>query len=349
MSLSREQRNKIKELLLYEIGKNQFHNHFSISKFAESHNISRQSIHGYIRTLEKEQKIIKGNEQNSYQLIDNNYQFSYIAKNLQEDVVWRNDVAPLMGDFPEIAFRNCSYAFTEMLNNAIDHSEGTEIKVIVRINSFCVSFQIIDNGVGIFNKIANAMDFDEKRFAILELAKGKFTTDPNSHSGEGIFFSAKMSDVFAIFSDDLVFSSINFREIETEHLLDYKHNNATGTTVYFIMFRDHSTTAKELFDRYTQAPDDYGFTKTIVPVRLLEYGEQQPVFASRSQAKRLLARFERFKHIELDFSGVKEIGQGFADEIFRVFKIQHPNSHIEAINVDYEVMKMINHVVIGSK
>jgi hypothetical protein len=110
------------------------------------------------------------------------------------------------------------------------------------------------------------------------------------------------------------------------------------------MFRDHSVTMQELFSRYTKEPDHYGFTKTIVPVRLLEHGQERPVFVSRSQAKRLLVRFERFEKIELDFSGIDEIGQGFADEVFRVFRIQHPNSQIIAINCNQCIEKMINHV-----
>jgi hypothetical protein len=97
-------------------------------------------------------------------------------------------------------------------------------------------------------------------------------------------------------------------------------------------------------DRYTEYPDGFGFTKTIVPVRLLEYGDATPMFVSRSQAKRLLARFERFERIELDFTGIDEIGQGFADEVFRVFEAMHHNSKIIAINCNERVMKMIKHV-----
>jgi len=239
----------------------------------------------------------------------------------------------------EIALKNANYAFCEMLNNAIDHSEGTKVEVQVRVNAFSVSFSIADDGIGIFSKIASAMNFSEKRFAILELAKGKFTTDPKSHSGEGIFFSAKASDVFGIFSDDLVFSSINFRDDGNERLLDNKRIQPSGTTVIFIVFRNRSISTSELFDRYTEKPDDYGFTKTVVPVKLLEHGEPNPTFVSRSQAKRLLARFERFESIELDFSDIDEIGQGFADEVFRVFQAKHPNSRIVATNCNQRVEK----------
>jgi len=63
--------------------------------------------------------------------------------------------------------------------------------------------------------------------------------------------------------------------------------------------------------------NDFGFSKTHIPVFLAAYGEDNLI--SRSQAKRLLVRFERFKEIILDFENVESIGQAFADEIFRVF------------------------------
>jgi hypothetical protein len=62
---------------------------------------------------------------------------------------------------------------------------------------------------------------------------------------------------------------------------------------------------------------------------------------SRSQAKRLLTRFDRFKEIVLDFQNVDSIGQAFADEIFRVFKNEHPNINLHPVNANEEVMRMI--------
>lgn len=38
-----------------------------------------------------------------------------------------------------------------------------------------------------------------------ELHKGKLTTDPVNHSGEGIFFSSKIMSEFTIWSDNSVF------------------------------------------------------------------------------------------------------------------------------------------------
>ena len=347
VALSKQRRQVIIDSLISEIGNFMKADKFSVNAFAKSHGLSVQSVYRYLERLEDDSIIARYKEgkANVYSLVDSVYQYKYNLNNLAEDVVWNGEIRPLLQDFPETAVNNCNYAFCEMLNNAIDHSEGCEVVTSIHINAFRASFLIVDDGVGIFTKIASALYLEEKRFAILELEKGKFTTAPDSHTGEGIFFSAKASDVFVVFSDDLAFSSLSLGEGEIEQLSEAKSAHTGGTAIYFEVFRNHSTTTAELFDRYTQEPDHYGFTKTVVPVKLLEYGNSNPSFISRSQAKRLLARFERFERIELDFTGITEIGQGFADEVFRVFQKQYPNCRITAKNYNQNVRKMISHVI----
>ena len=100
-----------------------------------------------------------------------------------------------------------------------------------------------------------------------------------------------------------------------------------------------SRTLREVFDRYASEEEDYGFTKTVVPVRMLKVGTENLV--SRSQAKRLLSRFENFKTVILDFEGIEMVGQAFADEIFRVFARRHPDLDITPINMEEEVARMV--------
>ena len=91
-----------------------------------------------------------------------------------------------------------------MFNNAIDHSGGTEI-VFVTKTAAQTTITIKDNGIGIFKKIQAAMNLLDERHAILELAKGKLTTDPKRHTGEGIFFTSRLVDSFDIVSGGGVF------------------------------------------------------------------------------------------------------------------------------------------------
>jgi len=79
---------------------------------------------------------------------------------------------------------------------------------------------------------------------------------------------------------------------------------------------------------------------TVVPVRLAQYGDDKLI--SRSQAKRLLARLDRFKTVLFDFKAVETIGQAFADEIFRVFAQGHPNIEIIPINATPEIQQTVN-------
>jgi hypothetical protein len=97
-------------------------------------------------------------------------------------------------------------------------------------------------------------------------------------------------------------------------------------------------TTKKIFDQFS-SPDTYGFTRTVVPVRLAKYGNDELV--SRSAAKRLLERVDRFKTVVFDFADVESIGQAFADEIFRVFAQRHLEMELLAVNTTEEVRQMI--------
>lgn len=99
-----------------------------------------------------------------------------------------------------------------------------------------------------------------------------------------------------------------------------------------------SRTVKSVFDQYT-GTEDYSFDKTVVPVKLTKYGNERLV--SRSQAKRLLSRIDRFKTVILDFEGVDRIGQAFADEVFRVFTNHHPGIKLYFIKANKDVENMI--------
>jgi hypothetical protein len=65
---------------------------------------------------------------------------------------------------------------------------------------------------------------------------------------------------------------------------------------------------------------------------------------SRPQAKRVATRFEHFEKVELDFSSVRNIGQGFADELVRVWPLAHPGTQLFITNTAELVKKMIAHV-----
>ena len=58
----------------------------------------------------------------------------------------------------------------------------------------------------------------------------------------------------------------------------------------------------------------------------------------------MLAGLDRFSVVLLDFEGVDLIGQGFADEVFRVFVHEHPDMELYADGANPAVARMIRHV-----
>lgn len=236
------------------------------------------------------------------------------------------------------------HGLTEMVNNAVDHSEGRHLVVVARRDAERVSLWVIDDGVGIFRKIARALQLPDERLALLELSKGKFTTDPRRHTGEGVFFTSRMFDNFQILSGDLVFDHDELQD--NNFLFDVEDPRSRhGTTVLMSIGLASERTVKQVFDEYSSGPDDYDFARTVVPVRLARVGAENLV--SRSQAKRLMQRVEKFRCVVLDFAGVSMVGQAFADEVFRVFANAHPHVELSAMHAVPEVQQMIRRAEIA--
>jgi STAS-like domain of unknown function (DUF4325) len=313
-----------------------------VSKLTSEHfKITRQAVNKHLRRLIFEKSLTETGEtrKRAYKLapLVEWRKLYTIAPDIEEHVLWDKDISLVLQPLPENVIDIWHYGFTEMLNNAKDHSGGTTILVKVSKTAVSTEMTIADNGVGIFKKIQQAFDLPDQRYAILELAKGKLTTDPSRHTGEGVFFSSRMFDRFAIGADKTYYGH-QFGD-DSDWVMDW--GNA-GTTVFMELSNHTARTPQKIFDQYASPDGDYGFNKTVVPVRLAQYGNDKLI--SRSQAKRVVARLELFKTILFDFTGVPTIGQAFADEIFRVFANEHPNISILPIHANSEVHRMIARV-----
>lgn len=260
---------------------------------------------------------------------------------VDEDVKWTLDFAPYL-DLPPNIRQIVHHGFTEMVNNAHDHSAGDMVWVIMEINDRELTMMVADNGIGIFEKIRSELNLPDKRLAMLELAKGKLTTDRARHSGEGIFFTSRMFDQFIIHANGLDYSHDIQRP--DDFLLETglrSPSETTGTCVFMRIALNSKRTTREIFHQYTLDTDELNFNKTVVPVRLARLDDG---LVSRSQAKRLVARFDGFRKVILDFEGVDEIGQAFADEVFRVFQQSHPDVWLVPYGASEEILKMIRRV-----
>lgn len=327
----RERGEEIRKFILKQI---EDHPRDIVSQVTKNFDLSPQAVRVHLKRLSSDGLL---NEQGKtkdrvYALrLLKDWQKTYQpASGLREDEILDADVSAVLGDLPENVRNIWSTAFTEMFNNVLDHSAATEGTVVIRKTAVDTQMAVHDNGVGIFKKIRQALNLPDERYAAIELSKGKFTTDPSKHSGEGIFFTSKMFDKFDILSS---FSAFSRTTDQPEWVKNISQN---GTTIWMKLANDSTRQPKDVYDQFTE---DFVFDKSIIPIKLVQVGAAGLI--SRSQAKRVLAGIERFKSVTLDFTGVKWIGQGFADEIFRVYWKAHPDVEILTEGVNDDVARMI--------
>jgi DNA-binding MarR family transcriptional regulator len=313
--------------------------------------VSRQAVNAHLRKLVSDGWIQATGSTRSrrYQLIEKSEEKVFrIEEGLSEDDVWEKFVVPVLnhGEIAKNALDICQYGLTEIVNNAIDHSESRFVVVKVNCGKYRVQIIVADLGIGIFKKIKEACGLENEHHAILELAKGKLTTDPSKHTGEGIYFSSKMFDEFVILSRGIAYTHIGGRsgsgQKDKEMVMDISMEKAEGTMVRMTVSPRTKRTRLSVFDAYS-SPQDNTFSSTYVPVELAKAGDSNLI--SRSQSKRMTARFELFSHVALDFSGVTSVGQAFMDETFRVFVLQHPGVKLRWMGAGDEVKKMIARIL----
>lgn len=266
----------------------------------------------------------------------------YALPGIDESLLWERDFSPWI-DVPPNVRNILHYGFTEVVNNANDHSQGTTVQARYDQTAQGIELEILDDGVGVFRRIADTMHFDDLRLSLLELAKGKFTSDKANHSGEGLFFTSRAFDEFYLNANELEYRKVNSYEPD-ERIAPGPHKAASrGTWVAMAIETGSSRVLRDVFSRYEiDEPDDLTFAKTTIPVKLASLGQEN--LLSRSQAKRLVARIDQFRIVELDFDGVPEIGQAFSDEVFRVFANAHPQVQLISINANADVLRMIMRV-----
>ena len=315
---------------------------------ARQFGISRQAAHGHLSRLVRDGVLsAAGKTRNrTYHLpILTLAEFLVpIGEDWPEDRVWRERIAPVLINLPENVTNIWHYGFTEMFNNAIDHSGGSEIFVGVAKQGRRTNIIVHDNGEGIFRKIKRELGLPDEHSSILELAKGKLTTDPKRHSGQGIFFTSRAVDFFGISSGDLFFSHEGGRP--KDYLTDSLPTER-GTDVWLQLHDRSDRLLRSVFDKYAAAEDDLEFSRTVVQLELARHEGEELI--SRSQAKRVVTRFEEFKEVVLDFDGIKTIGQAFADEVFRVFALDHPGTSLLPIRMNEDVTRMVARAQIAAR
>ncbi len=314
-------------------------------ELSEFLSISRQALNKHLKVLIQKGLVVKDGKTRgaAYSLAGKikpakRFRKKYVLKGLEEHKAF-NEVAlhhNFRKNLSDNVFHIVNYVFSEILNNAIEHSRSKICGIEIVLDQYNCAFTIRDYGIGIFYSIYTKFDLSDETSAIGELIKGKTTTMRERHSGEGVFFSSKSGDTVTFRSHKI---NLTFDNIKKDVFVEEKRH-INGTEVKFSISRVSKRNLESTFKLYAPEEYDYRFEKTKVYVNLF-----QTEFVSRSEAKRLLLGLEKFKEIILDFKGVKSIGQGFADEIFRVFKKQYPDIIIKTKNLNYIIESIIKHVV----
>ncbi|MBU6321523.1 MAG: DUF4325 domain-containing protein [Patescibacteria group bacterium] len=259
---------------------------------------------------------------------------------LQEHEIYadiRNQYPPIRG-LPENVRSILNYAFSEMLNNAIEHSRSKYVEVEVGVRNHKLHFVVNDFGIGVFRNVMREKGLRTEVEAMQDLLKGKTTTMPKSHSGQGIFFTSKAADTFILESYGYELTIHNkMHEVAYRELPALKR----GTRVTFIIDAASPRHLSALFRKFSVGTE-FAFNKTEIKVKL--YASGDGVHVSRSQARRILEGLDKFESIILDFDQVPTIGQAFADEVFRVFQQAHPKIELHPINMNDAVRFMVERV-----
>ncbi len=313
----------------------------------ERYHVSRQYVNVVIQALVEEGRLMKIGSTRNALYIHPHYADSlktiirkrFLNKGLKEHEVLdsldkRNS---LLRSLPENIQSIFTYAFSEMLNNAIEHSKSQNIEISVEKDSM-LSFTINDYGIGVFKNIMRKRHLKSELEAVQDLLKGKTTTAPRAHSGEGIFFTSKIADIFSLESYGY---KLTINNLVNDIFFEEKKPSKRGTKVSFQMRSDSKKHLITVFKKYQSDPQERAFDKTEIQIKLYAMGT---IHISRSQARRVLSGLEKFRTIILDFEKVPNIGQAFADEIFRVFKTKHPEIAIKPIKMNEAVQFMIERV-----
>lgn len=319
----------------------------SARKLAARFGVSRQYLHRFLRELVEEGAIrLVGRTNNARYVISSSekiesetFSLVFTKGHFSESDVWGKigEEMRVCARVPKNVGRILEYAFTEMCNNAIEHSRSRKIFIKFSFEGEVPRFEVRDFGMGIFRNVMRKRNLKSEVEAMQDVLKGKQTTDPRRHTGEGIFFTSKIADMLVIKSFNKKLTVDNRRK---DIFFGEEKKSIRGTRVVFSLNARARKSLEALFHKYTDRAT-YEFSKTSVKVKLFREGAKH---ISRSEARRIMVGLEKFKEITIDFGGIDVVGQGFADEIFRVWAARHPKNEIYAVCANKTAQFMIQRV-----
>lgn len=345
MSFDEAKRERIKTYLLEKIDTD---DSAALSKVADAFGISITSVIRYVNAFCAEGVLSASKEKKCGYAIcskETKYSFDITSETLDESRIYVQKVFPLLEGLIDNVVRLWGYICSEMLNNCIEHSQGKHIEIKVIRNRLYTELLISDDGVGAFKTVLDTLSLERPdatyEDAYMELVKGRYTSNPECHSGEGIFFSSRLADSFSLYANGYTYTRSDDEDsISYNRYLAYAMKyEKMGTHVIARIYNSSPKTTKGIFDQYSDA--DGEVYKTEIPLKsFCTVGD--PV--ARSQARRICLRLDLFSEVIVDFDGIEFMGQGFADEMFRVFHNSHPEVKLTVANANEDIRRMLKHV-----
>lgn len=266
---------------------------------------------------------------------------TYTLAGLEEDLPWRRDFRPCF-ELSRHVTQLMGQAFTELLNNAAEHSGGTQVSVSLRQTPQQLQLLVADDGVGLFQHLRETVAIDDPMLALLELSKGRLTSQPLHHCGHGLFLSARLADVFHVQANG---ESWMTRDGDGSGWQRQRLGPARpGTTIYLSVACDTLRTLDAVLNDWRADAEAADFSRTAVPLRLLAGADGQAMLHSRADARRVTHRLTAFALAELDFEGIEAIGPAFADELLRVWGSSHPEVQLKLSNAAPGVLQALRRV-----
>ncbi len=296
---------------------------------------SRATAQRRLRTLVADGRLVREGAGRGARYVLPNCRWERPLAGLEEDRLWA-EVRPTLTDLglSERELGTVGYTFTEMVNNAIDHSRGDSVCVTAAAAPAGIVIEIVDNGIGVFRSVRESQGMPDDVEAVFLLEKGRFTTQPARHSGEGIFFASKAANRYLLASGKIAWLTDNDAQ---DTAIQIEPAPRSGTRVVLTFVPGKVVVLADLFQRWTD-PDTLAFDRTRTTVRLAGFGVQ---LLSRSEARRVTVGLERFRYVTIDFTGVAIVGQGFCDEVFRVFAADHPQIVLSPMGMNESVAFMV--------
>ncbi len=306
--------------------------------------VSRTTVHRHLNRLERDGKIIKtGTTKQAAYFLKTSLDKTLIFKtdcNASGKEIWEEYLAADFSRLKPHQAEICAFGFGQMFDNARAHSgsQGIVVKTVWKESS--VELIVIDDGVGIFEKIRSVQSVADLRECVLLLAHGALSTDPEKQRGEGLLVTSRAFDMFGILANGLFYFKDNRND---DWFLETKKKAKTkGTRVSMALYFDSVRSLDALLPYAAGAPSGLQ-DREAAEVRIaLGRFEEEP-YVSRVQAQRLLKGLERFRRVTLDFSGIATVGQAFVDEVFRVYAAENPDMQLDVIHANDDVRFMIQH------